>query len=269
MRYGVLVILGSLVAAPIHAQDAPSGDAPKPPDLSRFLPKDGFESDGRRTLSAFPKNLGRSFVGVFSKDNLLPFLAGAAATATSSYMDANAQSFLNARGDQFGKLGAQAGGFPVMASVTVGLFAAGRFSGPGTFRAATYDIAQAVIIDNVYTTLAKKAVNRTRPDGSDNLSFPSGHTSSAVAMATVAQAHFGPKVGIPAYLAAGFIGASRVQSNKHNLSDVIAGAALGYIVGRTVVRENGEPLRRQTRVTLVPSTDASGTGVGAGVNITW
>ncbi len=269
MRYGVLVILGSLLAAPIQAQDAPSGDAPKPPDLSRFLPKEGFPEDGRRTLSAFPKNLGRSFVGVFSKDNLFPFLAGAAATATSSYMDTSAQTFMTARSDQFGKLGAQAGGFPVMASVTVGLFAAGRFTGPGTFRAATYDMAQAVIVDSVYTTIAKHAVNRTRPDGSDNLSFPSGHTSSAFAMATVAEAHFGPKVGVPAYLAAGFIGASRIQSDKHYLSDVIAGAALGYIVGRTVVRENGEPLRRKTQIQLVPSTDASGTGVGAGVHISW
>ncbi len=269
MRYAVLVILGSLAASPVRAQ---SEDSPRPPDLNdlhRFLPKEGFQEDGRRTLSAFPKNLGRSFVGVFSKDNLLPFLVGAGVTATSSFMDANAQSFMTAKDDQFGKLGAQAGGFPVMASVTVGLFAAGRFSGPGTFRAATYDMAQAVIVDGVYTSIAKHAVNRTRPDGSNNLSFPSGHTSSAFAMATVANAHFGAKIGIPAYLAAGFIGASRIQSNKHHLSDVAAGATLGYIVGKTVVRENGEPMGRQTRFSLVPSTDARGTGVGAGVNISW
>jgi hypothetical protein len=88
-------------------------------------------------------------------------------------------------------------------------------------------------------------------------------------MATVANSHFGPKVGIPSFLAASLIGASRIQSNKHNLSDVIAGATLGYIVGRTVVRENGEPVGRKTRFELVPTTDARGTGVGAGVNITW
>ncbi len=269
MRYAALVILGSLLTAPVQAQ---SEDAPRTPDLKdldRFLPKGGFEEDGRRTLSAFPKNLGRSFVGVLSKDNLAPFLIGAAATAGSSTLDGHAQSFLMARGDQLGKVGGTAGGFPVMASVTVGLFAAGQFSGPGTFRAATYDIAQAVIVDNVYTTVAKHAFQRTRPDGSDKLSFPSGHTSSAFAMATVAHHHFGPRVWIPAYLAAGAIGVSRIQSNKHNLSDVLAGATLGYIVGRTVVRENGEPLRRKTQIQLVPSTDASGTGVGAGVHISW
>jgi membrane-associated phospholipid phosphatase len=269
MRKGVLVVVGFLLVAPTQAQEVIIGGAPKAPDLSRFLPKGGFEEDGRRTLSALPKNLGRSFVGVFSKESLVPLLIGAGATATSSFMDASTQRFATAQSPTFGKIGGQAGGFPVMASVTVGLFAAGRFTGPGAFRSATYDMAQAVIVDGVYTTIAKHAVGRTRPDGSNTLSFPSGHTSSAFAMATVANVHFGPKVGIPAYLAASFIGASRIQSNKHHLSDVVAGAALGYIVGKTVVRENGEAVRGQKQIMLVPATDARGTGVGAGVNISW
>jgi membrane-associated phospholipid phosphatase len=270
MRKVVFLFLGCLLAAPVHSQEViVEGDAPKVPDLSRFLPKEGFEEDGRRTLSAFPKNLGRSFVGVFSKESLVPFLVGSGITATSSFMDGGAHSFMASQGDRLGKVGGTAGSFPVMASVTAGLFVAGRFTGPGAFRSATYDMTQAVLVGSVYTTAIKHAVSRTRPDGSDNLSFPSGHTSNAFAMATVANSHFGPKVGIPSFLAASLIGASRVQSNKHNLSDVIAGATLGYIVGRTVVRENGEPAGRKTQFQLVPSTDARGTGVGAGVNITW
>jgi hypothetical protein len=35
---------------------------------------------------------------------------------------------------------------------------------------------------------------------------------------------------------------SRLQRNMHYLSDVLAGATLGYIVGRTVVRVNGGPV---------------------------
>ena len=38
------------------------------------------------------------------------------------------------------------------------------------------------------------------------------------------------------------MGASRIDQDKHWMSDVVAGAALGYIVGRTVVRVNGRPL---------------------------
>ena len=103
----------------------------------------------------------------------------------------------------------------------------------------------------------------------DAFSFPSGHTSAAFAWATVANAHYGPKVGIPSYLVASAIGASRLVKDKHYLSDVLAGATLGYIVGRTVVRENGEPLARRTRVSLVPTTDAKGTGAGVGLSVEW
>jgi membrane-associated phospholipid phosphatase len=58
----------------------------------------------------------------------------------------------------------------------------------------------------------------------------------------VAERHYGWKLGVPAYLVAGIVGASRIDQDKHYLSDVLAGATLGYIVGRTVVRVNDRPL---------------------------
>lgn len=47
---------------------------------------------------------------------------------------------------------------------------------------------------------------------------------------------------------------SRLQRNKHHLSDVMAGATLGYIVGRSVVRVNGRPREssRGPQVSLGP-----------------
>jgi membrane-associated phospholipid phosphatase len=47
---------------------------------------------------------------------------------------------------------------------------------------------------------------------------------------------------------------SRLQRNAHYLSDVLAGATLGYIVGRTVVRVNGQALdsRRRAQFSLSP-----------------
>jgi membrane-associated phospholipid phosphatase len=130
-------------------------------------------------------------------------------------------------------------------------------------------MAQALIVNSAYTYALKRTVGRTRPDGSDNQSFPSGHASDAFALATVVNAHFGPKAGIPAYLAAGAVGFSRVSKNVHNLSDVLAGATLGYIVGRTVVREDGQAPRKKTHFQLVPAAPPTGTGVGAGVSIDW
>jgi membrane-associated phospholipid phosphatase len=208
-------------------------------------------------------------VGVFSKDNLAPLLIGAAASGGSSFFDTRTRSALSSPTSIFGNAGQTGGSLPVMAPIALGLFAGGRFVGDGRFRAASYDIAEALILSEVYSEVMKRAVHRTRPDGSDRFSFPSGHTTAAFAWATVANAHYGAKVGIPSYLLAGAIGASRLVKDKHYLSDVLAGATLGYIVGRTVVHENGEPPARKTRISLAPSTDAQGAGAGVSLSIQW
>ncbi len=266
---GVMALAGMVLVAPyrVQAQDA-SPLPPAPDDLSRFLPKDTTE-DGRRTMGAFPKNLGRSLVGVFSKDNLEPFVLGAAAAGVGWRFDHTAKTALGGRADDFGQTGATVGGLTVIAPLTLGLFAAGRFSHDSTFRAFSYDATQAVLVNGIYTEVFKKAVSRTRPDGSDHLSFPSGHASTAFALATVAQKHYGWKIGVPSYVAASAIGLSRIERSKHYLSDVLAGATLGIIAGRTVVRTNGEVVGRHRTFSLAPMTDAQGTGVGVGASVSW
>lgn len=252
----------TLIGGPCWAQE--------PVPVRAFEPtlSDGF-GDGRRTVSRFVPNLGRNIVGVFSKDNLRPLLFGAAASGLASRFDSPTERFFGGprRVQAWGNAGQKAGSAGVVAPLAGALFAFGRASNDTRFRGATYDVAQAFLVNALYTTVLKEAVSRTRPDGSDNLSFPSGHTSNAFAWATVASHHYGPKVGVPAYAVAGLVGASRLESNVHHLSDVVAGAALGVIVGRSVVRENGEPVRRKTRFSVVPMSDPSGTGLGAAVNI--
>ncbi len=76
------------------------------------------------------------------------------------------------------------------------------------------------------THLLKKFTNKPRPDGSDNRSFPSGHTSAAFSGATFIHQRYGFKKGWPAYLVASFVGYSRVNANKHYWEDVLAGALL-------------------------------------------
>ena len=70
-----------------------------------------------------------------------------------------------------------------------------------------------------------------------NTSFPSGHTTVAFAAATVFAMEYRnrPWVPIIAYTAATLIGLSRITENKHWATDVLAGAALGYLTGRLVV----------------------------------
>lgn len=252
-------------AGPAVSDQAPSVG----PDLERFLPREDFDRDGRRTLGQFPKNLGRSFVGVFAKDNFVPLLAGSLATGVAYLGDASTQAALKGQAPGLSRTASSAGSITYMVPVTLGLFAAGRFAEGSRFRAFSYDATQALIVNAVYTDLFKRMASRPRPDGSDPLSFPSGHTSTAFAWATVANAHYGWKAGVPSYLAASAIGLSRITNDKHHLSDVVAGATLGFITGRTAVRTNGTPPGRQRVFNLHPMTDARGAGVGLGATVSW
>lgn len=89
-----------------------------------------------------------------------------------------------------------------------------------------------------YTSLAanllityglKYSINRTRPDGG-GASFPSGHTSSAFQGAAFIHRRYGIKYAAPAYIAGVLVAASRVDADRHHLSDVVAGAVLGIAV---------------------------------------
>ncbi|PNU18580.1 PAP2 family protein [Geothermobacter hydrogeniphilus] len=85
---------------------------------------------------------------------------------------------------------------------------------------------------NLGTTLALKySIDKPRPEGHGGQSFPSGHSSSAFQGATFIQRRYGWRYGVPAYLAATYVGWSRVEgeSDKHDVVDVLAGAGIGYL----------------------------------------
>jgi membrane-associated phospholipid phosphatase len=73
----------------------------------------------------------------------------------------------------------------------------------------------------------KLGVNKQRPDKSNNNSFPSGHISIVFHSAGYLHRRYGFKYSIPAYVLAGFTAASRIDSKKHDILDVVAGAAIG------------------------------------------
>ncbi len=62
---------------------------------------------------------------------------------------------------------------------------------------------------------------------SNDNSFPSGHTSTVFHSAGYIHRRYGFKYSIPAYALAGFTAASRIDSNKHDILDVFAGAIIG------------------------------------------
>ena len=81
---------------------------------------------------------------------------------------------------------------------------------------------------NLAATYTLKAISsKTRPNGKDDDSFPSGHSSVAFQGAAFIHQRYGWKYSIPAYLGASFVAWSRVDSDNHFTVDVVAGAAVG------------------------------------------
>ncbi len=99
-------------------------------------------------------------------------------------------------------------------------------------------IVETTLTNATLTAFFKTLFHRQRPNQKGYRSFPSGHTSGSFALAASLDHLYGRKVGVPAYLMAAFVASSRINDNKHYLSDVVAGAVLGTVVGRSFAREH-------------------------------
>jgi membrane-associated phospholipid phosphatase len=114
------------------------------------------------------------------------------------------------------------------------------------------------------STLALKLIADTDAPNDEDLGWPSGHTSSSVTVAAVLDEYYGPWVGVPAYLVAGAVAWERIDDREHDLSDVIFGAALGYVVGKVVAHNH---LAEQHRPLLVPYVNPLDGSPGVGLEI--
>ena len=86
---------------------------------------------------------------------------------------------------------------------------------------------------NILSTYAIKSLSqRQRPDGSNNYSFPSGHTSNSFLAAELINQIEGIPLSVPFYLLSINTALSRINDKKHFLSDVVFGAAIGISIGK-------------------------------------
>jgi len=97
------------------------------------------------------------------------------------------------------------------------------------------------------------------------LAWPSGHTSSSFTVASVLDEIYGPEVGIPAYLGAGFVGYRMMDSGDHWASDVVFGAVLGWIVGHHIGKKHKDP--QIAGFDIVPFTAIDGQRQFAGISM--
>jgi hypothetical protein len=104
--------------------------------------------------------------------------------------------------------------------------------GKNNFRDRTMILGLSGIIMGTAVISIKNISKETRPDGSDNYSFPSGHTAAAFATAEFMRQEYkdvSPWYGVAGYAAAAATGYLRMYNNKHWMGDVAAGAGIGIM----------------------------------------
>jgi undecaprenyl-diphosphatase len=107
----------------------------------------------------------------------------------------------------------------------------------------------AAALANSLLVLLKRRVRRPRPCeiepnpnlaqayqpcfAGDAFSFPSGHSLNAFAVGTVIALSF-PAAALPIFVIAASVAASRVFLGLHFVTDVLAGAVLGVVIGLSI-----------------------------------
>ena len=130
-------------------------------------------------------------------------------------------------------------------------------------------LASSVVAAGVITPSLKWIVGRSRPSSdkgphdfnpfSSSASFPSGHATQAFAVASVIAEHYdSPWVKIGSYGLASAVAYARMEQKAHWASDVLVGAIIGTVVGRTIVHFNHDK-----RYELSPIIDGNTVGVKA------
>ncbi|QIH34068.1 phosphatase PAP2 family protein [Sphingobacterium sp. DR205] len=100
------------------------------------------------------------------------------------------------------------------------------------FKDRSIILATSLLISTAIVTPTKQLVKEQRPDGSNNLSFPSGHTATAFATAHFMFREYRGNnlwLSLLGYPFAIFTGTYRTFNDKHWVGDVVAGAGIGIL----------------------------------------
>jgi membrane-associated phospholipid phosphatase len=170
--------------------------------------------------------------------------AAALAHTADDYVEEHAVG--SGAADKFFAAGKYLGAVYTQAGVAVGLYVIGRFVLPDTKGGAKtnklshmgFDLMRGLIVSQALTQGIKYAVQRDRPTG-ECCAFPSGHASAAFATASILERHLGYRGAWPTLVGASYVALSRITDNRHFLSDVVFGSALGIATGWTVVGRHG------------------------------
>lgn len=207
--------------------------------ISSVYAQDWQSPDRDTSLAHFPVKFLDDLPHLFIAENIAPFAVGTAATAfdwavldeqnsLAASLDIWSYHSLWDFGDFYGEGWVEGLG-------AIGSWSIGAFTDNLRLQEFGRDASESLIESTILVTGLKYAVGRERPDGSNNQSFPSGHSITAFCFAPVVQKYWGWGAGVTAYALGTVTALARVAGYHHYLSDTIAGATLGIVIGNSIV----------------------------------
>lgn len=156
------------------------------------------------------------------------------------------------------------------------LFDWAGFKAENNFFDRTKNLFFANLASQVTVSVLKNAIDKTRPNGDNRRSFPSGHTNIAFTNATVLYHEYknsNKYIAYSGYLFAVSTGALRIMNNNHWTGDVLAGAGIGILCSNLVYRF--EPFKdwhpfgfgSDKTITVIPDFGDDSYGVRAVINL--
>lgn len=168
-----------------------------------------------------------------------------------------------------------------LAAFAGGMYIYGVAAGNAETETAALLTARAVVITAAYATLLKGAFQRERPvDGNpadpDQWrgplggfrygAFPSRHAAMSFAAAAALGSFYNdrPWVAITGYTLAALVTISQLHEDRHWASDALAGAALGFAIGKLVINRHNKPAGK---ILLKPSFNQVSAGLALKVKL--
>jgi membrane-associated phospholipid phosphatase len=251
------------------AQTSPPPPPAPPADTQEKEKPAPVEHTGWRSLI---KDTGRDFASFPQRRSTWVLLAGGGALALAAHSaDGYVEQHIvgNPTADHVFSAGKVIGSAAFESGAAVTVWLVGRQLGRAKGASRTnkvshlgFDLMRAQIVTQSIVHGIKYSVQRDRPTG-ECCAFPSGHAASAFAAASVLERHLGYRGWWPVLAAASYVATSRLVDNRHFLSDVVFGAAVGEAAGWTVVGRHGRnefalqpmPVRGGVMLALVRTGD--------------
>jgi membrane-associated phospholipid phosphatase len=258
--------LAFAAAGPADSPPGP-GDPQGPVLLTRHLATDILLD--QKTIWTSPFHINRHTAPLW-----IGFAAATAALMATDHQSAAAipQSGASVRaGNDFSRLGATYS----VASFAGGFYAIGLITHNTKARETGFLAGEALIDTAIVVQALKFATGRVRPISPDTgeffdrgASFPSGHAIAAWSLASVVAHEYGHHKYVPvlAYGLAAVVSSARFTSRQHYASDVLAGSAMGYFIGRYVY-EAHQPRSDSRGYSLTPILDPASRSYGLSVRV--